>query len=91
MKTSIIISGSGLNSKRTLLSACTTFEAEQKNLIFNDYELIFPTKKAAIKALSEAYQYLHSDLEDWQASCASYCRGESLSYDAGNARTQPTE
>lgn len=91
MKTSIIISGSGISSKRTLLSACTTFESEQKNLMFNNYELQFPTKKDAVKALTEAYQHLHSDKEDWDASCASYSRGESLSYDAGNARIQPTE
>lgn len=91
MKTSIIISGSGLSSKRTLLLACTTFEAEQKNLMFNNYELMFPTKRAAIKALSEAYQHLHSDKEDWENSCASYCRGGSLSYDAGIAKIKPTE
>lgn len=91
MKTSIIISGSGISSKSTLLSACTTFNSQMKKLMFNNYELVFNTKKDAVKALSEAFQYLKSDKEDWEASCGSYWRGESLSYDAGNARIQKTE
>ena len=86
MKTSIIISGSGISSKSTLKSACSTSDCNIKNLPFNCYELEFNTKKQAVKALSEAYQYLHSDKEDWDASCASYWRGESLSYDASIAK-----
>lgn len=91
MKTSIIITGSGISSKLTLLRACTTYQAEKKKLMFNNYELIFPTKKEAVKALSEAFQYLKSDKEDWDASCGSYTRGYHLAYDAGGARIEKTD
>ena len=85
MKTKIIITGSGIASKNTLANACQTLDSEVKNLNFNNYAIYFNTKKQAIKALSEAYKYLRSDKEDWNASSASYCRGVSLSYDAGRA------
>lgn len=83
MKTLINITGSGINSKRKLFMACSTLDAEPKQ---GAYTLVFPTKKQAIKALSEAYQHLHSDIEDWKNANASYYRGSSLSYDAGNAK-----
>lgn len=91
MKTSIIITGSGISSKRTLLTACSTLDCELKNLMFNNFELQFNTKKEAVKALSEAYQYLYSDIEDWNNSNASYWRENSLSYDAGIARIVQTD
>ena len=90
MKTSIIITGSGIQSKLTLLNACSTYNSVEKGLLHGNYELIFPTKKEAVKALSDAYQTLHSDLEDWNNSAASYAREASLSYDAGSARIDTT-
>ena len=85
MKTSIQITGSGISSKTTLLGSIANRKSETKNLMFNNYEVVFPTKKEAIKALSDAYQTLSSDKEDWRASMGSYTRGSSLSYDAGVA------
>ena len=91
MKTSIIITGSGISSKQMLISSCTTFETETSRSVQGGAELIFSTKKDAINALSEAYQYLHSNKEDWNNSSASYSRASSLSYDAGYASIKPTE
>jgi hypothetical protein len=86
MKISILITGSGIMSKGTLKRVCQTHNCEVHNLNFGNTEIRFKTKREAVKALSEAYQYLKSDKEDWDASCGSYLRGYSLSYDAGNAR-----
>lgn len=86
MKTQIEITGSGLMSKMTLLRVCQTLDCEVKKLPFNNYILTFRTKKEAIKALSEAYQYLKHDKEDWAASIGSYQRGFVLHYDAGKAK-----
>jgi hypothetical protein len=86
MKTSILITGSGVNSKSTLRRVCQSYNCEVKNMNFGNTEIMFKTKKEAVKALSDAYQYLKSDKEDWDNSCGSYIRGYSLSYDAGNAR-----
>lgn len=91
MKTSIIIAGSGISSKLTLVHACVTAKSEVKLLDFNNYEIQFETKKEAVKALSEAYQYLKSDKDDWDASCGSYQCGYSLSYDAGKAKIIQTQ
>ena len=90
MKTSIIITGSGLMSKFALRNACQTLDSELKNHLFNNFELIFKTKKEAVEGLSNAYQKLSSDKEDWEASCGGYRRGSSLSYDAGNASIERT-
>lgn len=86
MKTQIEITGSGLMSKMRLLRVCQTLDCEVKKLPFNNYMLTFRTKKEAVKALSEAYQYLRHDKEDWAASCGSYQRGFVLHYDAGRAK-----
>jgi hypothetical protein len=83
MKTTIMITGQ-IMSVSTLKSAIQTNDCEVKKF-FNDYKLIFNTKKEAVKALSDAYQHLRSDKEDWEASCPNYRRGMSLSYDAGRA------
>ena len=85
MKTFITITGSGIMSKRTLLRACTTSESTYTELGFNNYKLEFKTKTDAIKALSEAYQHLKSNTEDWWNSAGSYVRASSLEYDAGIA------
>lgn len=86
MKTSILITGSGTMSKSTLRSKCQTSDCEVKDMNFGNTEILFNTKKEAVKALSDAFQELRSDKEDWGNSCGSYIRGSSLSYDAGNAR-----
>jgi len=91
MKTSIVITGSGISSKHILLSYCSTIDSELKKLMFNNYELLFNSKKEATRALSEAYRCLKSYREDWEASCGAYCYGSSLDYDAGNARITKTE
>ena len=91
MKTSIIITGSGIMSKGVLRNACQTIDSETKKLPFLDYEILFKTKKEAVEALSEAYCYLSEDKEDWKASCGGYRRGSSLCYDAGDARIVKTD
>jgi len=85
MEASIIITGSGVNSKSTLLRACDGHSIVTKKLQYG-YEIIFSSKGDAVKALSGAYQYLKSDLEDWKNAAASYKYGSSLSYDSANAR-----
>jgi hypothetical protein len=91
MKTSIVISGSGISSKNTLLIKCGTMDSELKKMNFNNYELKFNTKKEAVKSLSKAYQTLSSDKEDWENSMGMYSRGSSLSYDAGIAKIVQTD
>ena len=86
MKTSILITGSGTMSKSTLRSACQSYDCKVIDMNFGNTEIKFNTKKEAVKALSDAFQHLSSDKEDWEASIGSYLRGVSLSYDAGNAR-----
>ena len=78
MKTSIIITGQ-IMSVSTLRNAITGKELKINKLQGNSIELIFKTKKEAVKALSNAYQYLKED------ETVSYSRASSLSYDAGNA------
>jgi hypothetical protein len=88
MKAKIVIYGQ-IMGNRMLLSACQPTEHpcefEVKKRDFNGYEIIFATKKDAINALSEAYQHLKSDREDWEASIGSYQRADSISYDASRA------
>ena len=86
MKTTILITGSGIMSKSTLKRVCQTLNCEVYTMNFGNTEIRFKTKKEAVKALSEAYQYLKSDKEDWENSCGSYQRGYCLNYDAGNAK-----
>ena len=83
MKTTIYITGSGIVSKNTLLRKIPTHREQVRKLMFNNYAIDFETKREAIKALSEAYQSMKSDLE--YRGDVSYIRGYSLSYDAGRA------
>jgi hypothetical protein len=78
MTTSIIITGQ-IMSVSTLRNAIIGKELKINKLQGNSIDLIFKTKKEAVKALSNAYQYLKQD------ETVSYSRGGSLSYDAGNA------
>ncbi|MBK5213381.1 MAG: hypothetical protein JJE55_06950 [Flavobacteriaceae bacterium] len=86
MTTSIIISGQ-ISGNHTLHNAICTYESETKKLNFNNYEIIFPTKGKAVKALSEAFQTLKNDEVDYyKQGGISYVRGSFLSYDASNAK-----
>ena len=84
METKIRITGQPMGNFK-LRSACITDELVEEKKFFNDIVLIYPTKKHAVKALSEAYQYLRSDKEDWDNSSATYHRGVSITYDASRA------
>jgi hypothetical protein len=84
MKTLIIITGSGISSKRLLLRKIRVCDSQVNELPFNNYKIEFETKKEAIKALSEAYQDMRSDWD--YKDFIDYARGRFLSYDAGTAR-----
>jgi len=84
MKTLIIITGSGISSKRLLLRKIRVCDSQVKELPFNNYSIEFSSKKEAIKALSEAYQDMRSDWD--YKDFIDYARGRFLSYDAGTAR-----
>lgn len=84
MKTSIFISGQ-INGNSTLRNAIITAECEEKKGMFNSITLVFPTKKAAEKAMWEAYKSLRQDKQDAQASMLRYSRGY-ISYDASTAK-----
>lgn len=85
MKTSIHISGQ-INGNFKLRSAIITANCEEKKGMFNAIELVFPTKKAAVKALSEAYQSFVRDGERKGLGGITYSRGYSLGYDASTAK-----
>jgi len=85
MKTVIKITGSGIGSRNKLASVCQTINSLAIKR-FDSYEIVFSSKQEAIKALSEAHQYLRSNQDDWHASAGSYTRGSSLSYDAAIAK-----
>lgn len=85
MKTSITISGQ-ISGNQTLRNAIYSLNCETKKLQFNNYEIIFPTKKEAVKALSDAFQTLKSEeLEYYKDGGISYSRGSYLQYDASTA------
>lgn len=85
MKTQIRIIGQ-TNGNFKLRNAIITHDCEEKKF-FNDIILKFPTKKAAVKALSKGYQYLCNSMPDekGKTSGINYSRGSSLSYDASRA------
>ena len=83
MKTSIIITGSGVKSKSTLLNAIPCYQSQVKELNFNNYKIDFKSKKEAVKALTEAYKKLKADPETKDQLW--YSRNSSLSFDAGTA------
>jgi hypothetical protein len=84
MKTSIYISGQ-INGNSTLRNAIITADCEEKKGMFNSITLTFPSKKAANKAMWEAYKQLRQDKQDAQASMLSYTKGY-ISYDASTAK-----
>lgn len=88
MKTSIFISGqiSGNFTLRNAISnAVKGVNCEEKKGMFNSITLTFPTKRAAKKAMWEAYTRLRQDKQDAQASRLRYSKGH-ISYDASTAK-----
>jgi len=86
MKTLIEITGHGIMSKKTILSAIdTTNSIEFIDYGNNDKTIVFSTKKDASKALQIAYKKLSDNKEDWEDSLGSYGHDE-LNYDAGKAK-----
>jgi hypothetical protein len=86
MKAKIIISGSGIISKTTLLRKIPYYQSQLKSLPNNNYSIEFKTKKEAIKALAEGNKKMKEDWETKQES--NYKRGQFLTYDAGSANIQ---
>ena len=82
MKTTISITGqTGGNFK--LKNAIQTVNCEVSQR-FNNFLITFRTKKEAIKALSEGYQYMkRNDL--FNPKTDNYMRGYCLTYDASRA------
>jgi hypothetical protein len=85
MKTSIYISGQ-INGNFKLRNAIITADCEEKKGMFNSIELVYPTKKEAVKALSDAYQSFVRDGERKGIGGITYSRGYSLGYDASTAK-----
>lgn len=84
MKNYIHITGSGISSKLVLMRKMRVYKERIVEDSFNNFTIEFPTKKEAVKILSEAFQYMRSD-ENYR-NFIDYSRGRFLSYDAGTAR-----
>jgi hypothetical protein len=84
MKTTIVISGS-LNSALTLRRSIVNTANCEVETHFNNFFIHYPTKKEAVKALSEGYRCLVSDYDDWKKSCATYSYGRYMRYDSASA------
>jgi hypothetical protein len=84
MKTSITITGQ-INGNSRLVNAISTYESETNSIEFNNYQIIFPTKKSAKKALWEAFKYLRSEEPEFAKGGISYSKYGSLRYDASRA------
>lgn len=89
MKTSIVISGQ-VSGNHTLRNAIVSDNSEEKKTMFYGYELVFPTKKAAKKALWKAYRYLCANEPEMRGSMAGirYSKSGALYYDASQAELQ---
>jgi hypothetical protein len=81
MQTSIYISGQ-ISGNLTLMNAIKTFDSETKKE-FNNYKIIFKTKKEAKKALWAAYQYLRCNEPEFNG--INYSKHGSMRYDASTA------
>lgn len=85
MQTTILITGQ-LAGNSTLASAIYTYECEQSRTMFGGYNITFPTKAKAKKALWQAYKYLRSNEPEFAKSGISYKRHGYLKYDASIAK-----
>lgn len=76
-----------MNGNFTLRSAIANHECEIKKS-FNDFRLVFPTKKAARKALWEGFKELRSKYpeEVGGISGINYAKRSLLTYDSSVAR-----
>ncbi len=85
MKTTIFITG-GNGGNFTLMRAIATPYSVTSDH-FTDLAVTFGSKKEAVKALSEAFQYLKSEEPEYYRNGGiSYSRSKYLSYDASTAR-----
>lgn len=85
MITEIFISGQ-ISGNHTLRNAIITADSIERPAMFNGLYITFQTKKAACKALWNAYKKLRQDKYDAKASALSYCAKQSIRYDASSAR-----
>jgi len=79
MKATIEITGQ-ISGNFLLRNRVSTWESTIESCMFNTFRIHFPTKKSAIKALSDARKKFILDGDSY-----SYTRGYSLSYDASRA------
>jgi hypothetical protein len=86
MKTSIIISGQ-INGNFKLRSAIITADCEEKKGMFNSIILVFKSKQAATKALSQGYQAFCKEMPEEKGNMSGfrYSRGSALYWDASKA------
>lgn len=76
----------GISGSFTILNKLSYYREDYKQGMFNSHFVYYPTKKEAVKALSEVYQKLKQDIKDEGSETRlSYFRGYSLSYDASRA------
>lgn len=83
MKTKIIINGDGVSSKLELLKRLRPYESQVKEIPVNNFVIHYKNRGDAVKALSEAFQAMHSDEETKRD--IRYVRGSYLSYGQGKA------
>ena len=82
MKTQIVITGQ-ISGNSTLRNAIKCDEPAAQGMYYS-YIYTFKTKRAACKALWDAYRYLRSEGE----TCLSYLPKRCLNYDASYARIE---
>jgi hypothetical protein len=89
MKTAIFISGQ-ITGNSKLRNAIITADCEERRGMFYSITLTFPTKKAAVKALSKAYKYMKCEepLLSRGIGGISYRRAHAINYDASRAVIQ---
>jgi len=91
MKTSIIISGQ-IGGNYLLKNALNSDDLlDTKNLMFNNFELVYMSKSSAKKALWEGFKYLKTTLDNPMIGCITglrYDKYGALYYDASQAKIQ---
>lgn len=83
MTQTVTITGQ-ISGNRRLLDAISTIDSKYESISFNGFQVTYPTKAAAKKALWYAYKYLVSQEPDFK-SMIKYSKYGSLSYDASRA------
>lgn len=90
MRTTIIVSGQ-ISGNIRLLNAIVTYECTRRDIGFNNYAIDFPTKKAAKKALWDAFKSLRAAEPEFAKGGIWYSKSGSLSYDASRAEIKNHE